>query len=339
MDKTFNNILNDSGIKSTDNDDWLLYVPCTYNNSYDEVKAAKPKSKDQRIFIIASADELCSKSAIWENLVLIYGRDSAKRIMPTTYILNKKEDKKLFEKEYSDNKLYILKKNIQRQEGLKITNDKSEILSANNENYVVAQELLQDPYLIDGRKINMRFYLLIICKDNEVDAYVYNDGFMYYTKDKFKKNSKEVGPNITTGYIDRSVYEKNPLTHGDFKKYLDSMNRKMVDSELELLCFGVKISDYMFDGIYKMLAKIVRGLSHFICDEDHLKNNITFQLFGVDVAINDNLKPQLMEINKGPDLGAKDKRDKELKNSVVRDLLKVVKILPMGGHGFIKIVE
>jgi hypothetical protein len=59
-----------------------------------------------------------------------------------------------------------MKKNIQRQEGLKISKDKNEILNCYKDGYAVVQELLQDPYLINGRKINLRVYCLFIKKSN-----------------------------------------------------------------------------------------------------------------------------------------------------------------------------
>jgi len=111
-----------------------------------------------------------------------------------------------------------MKKNIQRQEGLKISNSKHEILDGYKNGYVLVQELLQDPYLISGRKTNMRFYVLVVCKANNTDCYVHKDGFMYYTKVPFVKNSLDDAPNITTGYIDRQVYIDNPLTHYDLRK-------------------------------------------------------------------------------------------------------------------------
>ena len=71
-----------------------------------------------------------------------------------------------------------------------------------------------------------------------------------------------------------------------------------------------------------------------------LGKNITFQLFGADIAINNKLKPQIMEFNKGPDLDAKDERDKELKQNMVKDMLKVLNIIPKNGEcGFIPILN
>ena len=46
-----------------------------------------------------------------------------------------------------------------------------------------------------------------------------------------------------------------------------------------------------------------------------------------------------MEINKGPDLGGKDKRDTELKCSLVEHMLEIVGILPMSdSNEFIKVL-
>jgi hypothetical protein len=339
MGETIKNVLKKNGIKHTDKDDWVLYLPCTYNNLSKEIADVKPSRPDQRIFLIDNADEISGKNSLWSHLVSAYGREYAMRIMPNTYVLSDVDDRRLFEKEYDPNKLYILKKNIQRQEGLLITDDKNVILNGDKENYVVVQELLQDPYLIDGRKINMRFYLLVICKDGDIDAYVHNNGFMYYTADKFKAGTKETGPNITTGYIDRQVYVDNPLTHEDLRRYLDDRNRVLNKEEISILMNSDRISDVLFESAYNVLSDAVASMRGKICHQGHLKSAISFQLFGADIAINDRLEAQVMEINKGPDLGAKDERDKQVKYSVVTDMLKVMKIIPDSKHDFIKILD
>lgn len=338
MTKTIKNVLNNNNLVETKGDDWVIYMPCTYNHISDEISQTKPLSVDQRFFIVNNADQLTSKSAIWRNLVKTYGRDTAKKIMPTTYILNSPKDISLLKQEHHKDKIYIMKKNIQRQKGLEITRDVNKILKGSGDSYVVAQELLQDPYLIDGRKINMRFYVLFVCRHNEVSAYVHREGFMYYTKERFKKNTTTDGPNITTGYIDRKVYDENPLTLGDFKQYLDNSNRDLTNPERALLENGEIISNVVFGRIYYMLKLMVDAVSSTVCVNSKLKNFLTFQLFGADVALNDQLFPQLIEINKGPDLGAKDGKDGDVKHKVVTDIFKVIKVLD-GEHDFLKIVD
>jgi Tubulin-tyrosine ligase family len=340
MTKIMTDELNNNEITESVNNDWVVYFPCTYNDIKSEINKVKPTQADQRIFIINDADQLSSKSNLWENLVAKFGRDEAKKMSPVSYVLYNPQDMKLFETEYDTHKLYILKKNIQRQEGLKITNNKEEIKNANKHGYVVVQELLQDPYIVNGRKINMRFYVLVVCQNNEVSAYVHKEGFMYYTKMPYCKQSLEDAPNITTGYIERWVYAINPLTHSEFREYLDVGDRKLTDQELDIIEKGDMLSETTFNKIYELLKNVVIAVSPLICQETHLKSYITFQLFGADIALNEQLEPMIMEVNKGPALDCKDDKDCQVKHKVVNDVFKIMKISKNNDdHNFIKVLD
>ena len=59
-----------------------------------------------------------------------------------------------------------------------------------------------------------------------------------------------------------------------------------------------------------------------------LKNHVRFQLFGCDLAADDDLKATLIEINKGPDLDAKDEKDKKIKLKVQEDILQLIDPIP-----------
>jgi hypothetical protein len=89
---------------------------------------------------------------------------------------------------------------------------------------------------------------------------------MYYTKDKFVKGSKEEGPNITTGYIDRQVYIDNPLTHQDLKTYLDSV-RPLNPVETNIKNQGMKISDVYFSKIYHLLREVFESFIGKVCSK------------------------------------------------------------------------
>lgn len=336
MEKTIKNVLDNNNFKE-DNSNSNLYLPCSYNDMVKEVDMISPKNNNDRIFLIDNADEISSKNNIWINLREKYGRDKASQMMPKTYVLYNNHDIELLKKEFELGKIYILKKNIQRQEGLKITNDLNYMINGYKDGYVVAQELLQNPYIINGRKINMRFYLLVVCLNGQIGAYVHRNGFMYYTKDLFKVNSLDEGPNITTGYIDRKVYEVNPLTLEDLRVYLDDSNRKLTEFEANIKHKNV-LSELVFNRIHKLIADAVASMDYKLCQQTKFKKNVTFQLFGVDIALSNQLIPQIMEVNKGPDLGAKDKRDSAVKHKVVEDMFKTIKVLDDNDNEFIPIL-
>ena len=188
-------------------------------------------------------------------------------------------------------------------------------------------------------KINMRFYALVTCKNNSLNVYVHKDGFIYYTNCKFIENSLNKDPNITTGYIERQVYIDNPLTHDDLKTYLDN-NINMLDVEKHIKSQGLQISQIFFDRIYHLLRTVFVSFFGRICKSKKMMNNLSFQLFGIDIAINNKLNPMIMEINKGPDMGAKDKRDSDLKHKVMEDLLSITgSINNVSNNKFVRILD
>ena len=182
----------------------------------------------------------------------------------------------------------------------------------------------------------MRFYVLILCQENEMEAYVFSDGFVVYTPQKFKRGSLEKDNIITTGYIDRKVYERNPLTHQDLRKYLDNPLRKLTSSEIKLRAEGEILSNYYFHNAYQLISQVIASLKGIICSQPH--KYVSYQLFGFDLAPDESLGVKMMEANKGPDMGAKDGRDGALKQRVMDDILKVLGIIE-GENGFIKVYD
>ena len=319
-----------------------IYLPCTYDNIENEIKNMELNTNiKNKVFIIHNADQLVAKNYFWKNIVAKYGLEESLTLTPMTYLLNDDNDIKRLNQDYDKNKdknkLYILKKNIQRQEGLKICNNLDDIIK-NKKDYVLAQELLQDPYLINGRKINLRIYILVVCNKTNYNVYAYNDGFMYYTKDLFRANSLDFGPNITTGYFkDRKIYEENPLTHQDFRKYLDNNDRELTSIEQSLKNNDIKLSDHIFNNIYELNKKVFSAFYGKIGNGEKLYNHDSFQLFGVDVAIDKNLNAKIMEVNKGPDLDSKDERDGEIKKGIIKNILKIIGVIENDNNKFIKI--
>jgi hypothetical protein len=364
MNDTTMRVLNELSINKTDNyQDSDIIFPCGYNNIDDEIKllpnVSNGNKESKKVFIIDGADEITAKNYLWKNIHNHHGINRAKQLSPNTYLLTEPQraiDLKRMEKEHYPGRLYILKKNIQRQTGLEITDDIN-VIKSNPKGYVLAQELVQDSYLVNGRKINLRVYIVVLCHKDNTDVYMFNNGFMYYTKKYFEKGDKSEDNNITTGYVERDVYHKNPLTHDDFKKYLD-MNpnekyhesnpiRKLYPQEEAIRSQGFKVSDIVFDRIKRLLYDVFISFKGNICRRvDENKKDIpiykdySFQVFGADVAINDQLQAQIIEINKGPDLSPKDDRDGNVKRKLMNDVFEIIGVKPISSNnGLIKIIS
>ena len=322
-----------------------LIVPCSYEttekelNDLDKNKIMSNEFGDGvRIFMLNNTDHMVSKLALWKYLKKKYGMDIASTMIPFSWDLTDLNDVELFKNKYDKNKLYITKNNYQRQEGIEIHTSLETIINSKNK-YLLVQELLQDPYLVSGRKINLRVYVLVI-KDNysNIKLNVYKDGFMYYTPELFEPGNPSFKKNITTGYIDRQVYVENPLTHMDFRKWLDNPNRLLtpIEKYIKDTHPNIKISDYIFSQIYEQIGFIFKTFEEIVGTKTR---GVCFQLYGVDVAINNQLNPLVMEINKGPDLSAKDQRDKNLKLNLSTDILKSVGLINNANNNFITVLE
>jgi hypothetical protein len=368
MDATTSKVLDENNASKTlDQSVANLIFPCGYNNIDDEIKALpnvyrQDRDKNgsaKRVFIIKGADEITAKNYLWKNIHDHHGLKRACDIAPATYILSEPQrtiDLKRLEKEHYPGKLYILKKNIQRQTGIEITDNLDKIKN-NPGRYVIAQDLLTNSYLVNGRKINLRIYILVVCYMDNTDVYMFNNGFMYYTKQLFKQGDTSNDNHITTGYVERDVYHKNPLTHSDFRMYLDMKEgekyhesnepRKLYPNEAFIRSQNLNVSTVVFKRIEKLLADVFVSFKGKICTKMDstgkpvpIYTDYSVQIFGADVAINDQLQPQIIEINKGPDLSPKDDRDGNVKKKLIKDVLEVIGLRTKShDNGLILILE
>lgn len=313
-------------------DNYDYYIPCSYNSCEKDVLAFENKEKGKKIFLIDGCDWIASKLALWELLVDYYG-DTASQYMPTTHLLENEKDLKNFPKHFTKNKtvrpnqMYVLKNYAQRQEGIKLTKDLDEIMGGLKNGWYLAQDYIYNPYLIANRKINCRYYLLVVCRKGIIEGYIHKDGFLYYTPKYYEENNMEFDRHITTGYIDRKIYELNPLTLQDFRDYLDCSNRIESDDNNKWKCLSNKnsgLSKKWDESAEKLMNKVMQAINQKICKNKKLDNHVRFQLFGCDLAPDANLGVTLMEINKGPDLNSKDEKDAKVKLLVQKDIFKII---------------
>lgn len=314
------NIFNQHQIRP--NNKWNLYIPCGYTNVENELENIKVSSKEQIIFGLSGCDKIVSKNNIWELLQNKYGRSFASTIMPQTYILEKDSDINLFKRNYHSQKKYILKKNVQRKEGILLTKDLNTILKAKYKGYKVVQEYLNDILLINNRKINLRIYVLIIAKNRKIKSYLHQQGKCIYTNKDYNPDKLDFESHITSYNLDLDIYKINPLTLEDLKSYFQHLKY-----------------DYniLFKKIKKIIYYTIQASKNQLGQLKSLKNNTCFQLFGVDIILDQQLNPYLLEFNKGPDMSPKNKTDRQIKTKVEEDMFNLVNIINTKDNQFIEI--
>lgn len=279
----------------------------TLNNIDANLAHVKLPKNISFIYGLVGSDLLAGKQALYTMLRKKLGEQGVLEVSPKSYITTSSQDMRLFRNDFSKDQVYILKKNIQRQLGHLITNNYDEIMSHHNE-YVIIQEVLQNPFIVNARKINIRVYMLIMMVDGHNPRfYIYNDGFMYYTPKVFRKGSLDKDSVITTGYIDRKVYEENPLTLKDLYAFI-----------------GPEKAERLQANITNVFRLIKEAYERELQRANQNIPGTKFLIYGCDIAPDSDLNCKLMEINKGPDLTYKDERDKHVKLNMVMDALSIV---------------
>ena len=295
-----------------------LFLPCGYNFTNHDLLDVGVTTNKQYVFGIANEDEIVSKSSIWSHISNKYGRDRAKKIMPETWVLSNKNDMDLLMRDYNPNDKYIMKNREQGKKGLKITQDLNELLAGHKNEYLVAQKYIKDIYCINKKKLNLRFYLLVVCRNGNKDFYLYDNGICIYTLKDYNPNTNDMEENITSYKFDGKIYSKNPLTLDEFKQYVKSTNHD---------------DKKVMKDIYRIVKMITNSVSFKICNFKNVNESTSFELFGGDVIFDSQLNPYVLELNKGPDMkptNYDDPRYSKTKREVFRDIFDIIGLKKSG---------
>jgi hypothetical protein len=328
----FTTLLNDNKYYETFKDDWEIYIPCGYNKNELEMVQLnynnKLKFKNRKIFMINGSDRIVGKTKLWNHLVDMYDRDFSKLIIPETYDLQEPNDIKLFLKIYKKGDYYILKNKLQKQMGVKITNDEKELKNAHKNGHTLIQKFIKEQYQINNYNFNIRIFILVVCNNGKQNVYLYNEGNLRYAPEPFNLeniNNKNV---ITKGVsASASIYKNKPITISDFKQYLNNKNENV---------------NKLFLDIITLIKYVFKALKTNICLLKKVDQATCFQLFGGDFIVDKKLKPYLLEFNKGPELGCVKgiNIECELKRKLQKDIFEIVNIIPKKTetNGFTKII-
>ena len=291
------------------NYNWDIYIPSSYTHIETELIKLVVNNPQQKIFGISGCDKMVAKDNLWYFFRKKLGRKETIKYLPITYILKNPTDIKLFIKEYNPNTIYLLKKNIQRKLGIKLTRDKDEIMDGDKKGYVVAQQYIENLYLINNRKINLRIYLFVISKDGVNSWYISKLGKCIYTNKDYKKDDSLKDPEVhlTSLNLSKDIYKILPLS-------------------LQGLCQYLGDSDY--NRLFKRIINLMKKCKYVFNDllGDTQNTNTHFQLFGVDIVFTDLMMPYLLELNKGPQMSPINKLDHQIKTKIYSDIFNLVGI-------------
>jgi len=304
-----------------ESDKWSLYIPRNYNNIENELLTINT-SGNKLIFGINGCDSFVSKNGLWSIIVEKYGVDFASKLMPRSYLLYNPSDIEIFKTEYNPNGAYIMKKNVQRKEGLQVTDNLDEILNGyKNGGYKVVQKYMDNAFLVNSRKLNIRIYILVIY-GLKPRFYMYNLGKCIYTNKDYNGDIHDKERSITSYKMDNSIYEKSPFYTTELDNYIKSMG------------YYGKTSINIMKKIKKLMKLVCIPIKKKIFKSDNIKRQTTFQLFGCDIILDQNLNPFILEFNKGPEMTPKNDEDYKFKYKLNVDMYNKVRLISSKKNNF-----
>ncbi len=159
------------------------------------------------------------------------------------------------------------------------------------DNFVV-QPLLMDPCLINEKKFDFRTYVLVTSM-TPLRAYIYKEGLVRLASSKYDHNATKGGKEqqfLTNTSVGKKYTHLANLTW-TFEKLKHYFNEIGVDSDKVFENLNEAIVRTLLTSEYKFSKNFAINLGGYDCHN-------CFQLLGVDVIINSNYQPIVIEVSR-----------------------------------------
>lgn len=247
-----------------------------------------------------------------------YQRAKCTKIFPDTYRIYKDKSFNEYDdllKKYNKND-WVVMKTIwgEQRKGLEINKIK-DISTKKLKYYDQIQHLILNSLKIKNRVFHLRLYLVVDCNNG---VYLYKDGLVIYSKEKFSDNIKKdtvITASLKSGYQNVSFYQKNKLPKSllELNYYLDKTNLS-----------SKKLTNNLIN-TFEQYCRLKN-----LCDNKN-KTKRHIHIFGPDVLIDKDLNCIILEVNQGPALATPkkytDSKYKELhwqyklKNNLIKNII------------------
>eukprot|EP01028_Stygiella_incarcerata_P004942 TRINITY_DN2135_c0_g1_i1.p1 TRINITY_DN2135_c0_g1~~TRINITY_DN2135_c0_g1_i1.p1 ORF type:complete len:460 (-),score=107.88 TRINITY_DN2135_c0_g1_i1:918-2297(-) len=179
----------------------------------------------------------------------------------------------------------------------------------------VIQRYVERPFLIGGKKFDLRLYCLVTCYA-PLTAFLFRDGFCRFSGSRYTLDPASLGDvfvHLTNHAIQKKAPDGSTLEElTDLKWSIHNLRMFFVSK------FGAERTNQLFIDIEKVMEFALRSVDRVMFNDYHC-----FELYGFDILVDENLKPWIIEVNSSPSLTSSSDLDKELKEILVEETLAV----------------
>ncbi|XP_075009105.1 tubulin monoglutamylase TTLL4 isoform X3 [Calonectris borealis] len=263
------------------------------------------------------------KDRLWRNLLKMQARCGKKEFnfFPQSFILPQdiKLLRKAWEEGASRQKWIVKPPASARGIGIQVIHKWSQLPKRRP---LLVQRYLHKPYLIGGKKFDLRIYVYVTCYD-PLRIYLFKDGLVRFASCKYSSSMKSLS-NKFVHLTNYSVNKKNT----EYKSNLDETACQGHKWALKALWSYLTQKGVNSEAIWEKIKDIV--IKTIIASEPYVNSLVKMyvrrpycchELFGFDIMLDENLKPWILEVNISPSLHSNSPLDVSIKGQMIRDLL------------------
>ncbi|TGZ74249.1 hypothetical protein CRM22_001037 [Opisthorchis felineus] len=269
--------------------------------------------------------ELCRKDSLARNLnrmAKIFPKDYA--IYPKTWSLPAEWNELQAYARKRKSRTYILKPDSGCQgRGIYLTRSIREIRPMEN---MICQVYISKPFLIDGYKFDMRLYVLLTSCD-PLRMYMFKDGLVRFTTIQYVEPNQRNMHNMYMHLTNYAVQKHSDGyirddEEGGTKRRVTTLNRWFTQNGYNLEKIWNDVDDVVIKTVLSGYA--VLRHNYRTCFPNHSQMSACFEILGFDIMFNHKLKPFVLEVNHSPSFSTDSKLDKEIKETMLWDTLRLV---------------
>lgn len=185
---------------------------------------------------------------------------------------------------------------------------------------LIAQTYIEYPFLIDGKKFDIRLYVLMTsCAP--LRLYVHTEGIVRFATVKYKVPDAS---NLTNMNMHLTNYAVNKYSKS-FIRDEEIGNKRRIGTVNQWFSRHGYSTHKIWGSIDDVIVKTVLSVAPTLkkqYNEVFPKHNLraaSFQLMGFDILLDTQLQPYVLEVNQSPSFRADSDLDREVKEKVLRD--------------------
>jgi hypothetical protein len=196
-------------------------------------------------------------------------------------------------------------------------------------NKTIISKYISNPDLIKGRKYDIRIYCLVT-GINPLKIYVYKEGIVRIAVEKYDLNINDLDnlyKHLTNVAINKKnkKFIENDINDNENSNIwsLSMLKEHMIRKGVNFNELFIKIQDICIKSILTMYSKEIKREKKYT-----IINGNLFELFGMDILLDKNMKPWLLEVNYSPSLSTVGNLEKRIKYKLFADIFNILGFIP-----------